>query len=279
MAVLPPKGKTVDRRPSLRGKVMQDVSNGAERSRAWPRDRGKTLSPKTKEQMEWFRQAQWATKYMDPKMLVIFSEATKGTPLLPRDMATMMFAGRLFSFIFPDGRKVYSVQVLKDVSESLDVISQTPGDQLIRGDTYWEGLPRIVGNRAGVQLTRTGNLLFVSGSTPIVVPWTAEVIDQLAAWSIAAPNDIVCTEAGWYNVVFEGQKAATSQLGAQFAITVNNVEVARVVASVWHATLTCRAQVTALLNLQVGDIVRCTVLTYSNNQNFSLFRFSMVGNA
>jgi len=170
MAVLPPKGKTVDRRPSMKGKIMQDVSNGAERSRAWPRDRGKSLHPKTKEQMEWFRQAQWATKYMDPKMLISFKEATAGTPLLPRDMATMMFAGRLFMIDMLDGRKLYSVQVLRDVSESLDVISQTPGHQLIRGPTYWEGVPQITGNRAGCTITRAATLNAPTNSVPVTVP-------------------------------------------------------------------------------------------------------------
>lgn len=278
MAVFPPKDKLVTRRPSLKGLLMQDVSNGAERSRAWPRKRGKNLPPAQKERMEWFRQAQWATKYIEPAVMVTFANATKGTPLLPRDLATMMFAGRFTTLILEDGRKVFSLQQMQDVSFSLDAISQTEGDQLVRGPIYWQAIPRIVGNRAGTQLTRVGNLLWTTGSTPLVVPWTAEVIDQLSAWNPAAPTDIVCTQAGWYNVVFEGQKAATAQLGAQYAITVNGVEVARVVASVWSNTLTCRAQVVALLNLNVGDVIRCTVLTYSNNQNFSQFRFAIVGN-
>jgi hypothetical protein len=125
---------------------MQDVSQGKERTRAWPEKRKKKLPQKTLDQMEWFRQAQAASKYMAPKLMTDAIEATQGHPLLPRDITTMMFASRLCMFATVDGRKVYPQVAYNDVSESLDVISQTPGMTLVRGVQQWEPQPFGIGS-------------------------------------------------------------------------------------------------------------------------------------
>lgn len=141
MTVLHTDGKRPKRRPSLRGAVSVAVRQGQEVASAWPRSRGKTLPNTTKEQMEWFRQAQWATKYMSPDQLFAVTEASAGTPLLPRDLLTMMMSGRLLYFITPDGKKVFPRVAMNDVSKSLDTINQTEGWILIRGPTEWVGAP------------------------------------------------------------------------------------------------------------------------------------------
>lgn len=138
MAVLPPKGRTVDRRPSLRGTVMQDVSHGVERNRAWPQKRKKNLPEVTKDQNDLFRQYQWATKYWDPKLYKVAMEAVRGTPLLPRDIMTMIMANRLACITKTDGTRIYPMTAVRDVSESLDVITQTPGQSIRRGQEVWE---------------------------------------------------------------------------------------------------------------------------------------------
>lgn len=140
MAIIQNDGKRERRRPSLRGGVMLDVVNGNERARAWPKKRGKKLHPNTIEQNEWFRQAQWATKFMPAEMYWQVAQAVQGTPLLPRDILTMMMAGRLLSFTLDSGTTIWSVQVANDVSQALDVITDQPGAMLVRGLAGWQAL-------------------------------------------------------------------------------------------------------------------------------------------
>lgn len=145
--------KTGPRRPSFRGRVMYDVSRGVLRARSWPKKRGKAKSQHTIEQNEWFRQAQWATKFWPPALVDQITQAVKGTPLLPRDIMTMQMGNRMFMISTADGRKIYPVIAMTEVSESLDVISQVPGSMLIRGPQFWYGL---LPGPAGYVLTSTG---------------------------------------------------------------------------------------------------------------------------
>lgn len=145
--------KTGPRRPSFRGRVMYDVSRGVLRARSWPKKRGKPKNQHTIEQNEWFRQAQWATKFWPPALVDQITQAVKGTPLLPRDIMTMQMGNRMFMISTADGRKIYPVIAMTEVSESLDVISQIPGSMLIRGPQFWYG---ILPGPAGYVLTSTG---------------------------------------------------------------------------------------------------------------------------
>jgi hypothetical protein len=140
MAVLPPKKGSSSRRPSLRGVIQQDITRGVERSRAWPPKRGKNVHPKTKAQMDVFRQAQWAWKFMDARIQADITAAVHGSPIMPRDVWLMMISGRLWWFLNADGKKEFSMAVIKDVSASLDVFSQTEGMMLRRGAELWEAL-------------------------------------------------------------------------------------------------------------------------------------------
>lgn len=153
MAVIPPKGRTVDRRPSLRGKVMQDVVMGVERNRAWPPKRAKNLPEVTKDQNDWFRQAQWATKYWAPNPYMEAMRAVKGTPLLPRDIMTMIMAGRLGALVMRDGKVKWPMAALQDISQSLDVVTQEPGYTVQRGtDGLWRGFNLADGSIGGWSL-------------------------------------------------------------------------------------------------------------------------------
>lgn len=147
MAALPPPGKTLNRRPALRGVVMQDVSQGAERTRAWPKKRKHKLPARTKDQNEWFRQAQWATKFWDPNLYIQAGQAVKGTPLLPRDIMTMIMANRFVALTGPDGRTYWPMTSIQDVSASLDVFSPSLGWTLRRGERFWEAVPYAPSNQ------------------------------------------------------------------------------------------------------------------------------------
>ncbi len=117
---------------------MQDVTQGVERNRAWPAKRKARLPDITKEQNELFRQYQWATKYFAPQIYIGWAEAVKGTPLLPRDIMTMLMSGRLCSLGMVDGRILYPMAAVQDISQSLDIITQVPGMVLRRGPVLWE---------------------------------------------------------------------------------------------------------------------------------------------
>ena len=134
-------GKRSKRRPSLTGVVMMDVSSGKERVRVWPKSRGRTLSDKTKNQMEWFRQAQWATKYWPAICQWQYAQAVSGTPLLPRDLMTMNMAGRMNTIAFNNGKVIWPVVARQDVSASLDILGNQQGYMLIRGASFWEAQP------------------------------------------------------------------------------------------------------------------------------------------
>ena len=279
MAVFPPKDKLVTRRPSLKGLLMQDVSNGAERSRAWPRKRGKNLPPAQKERMEWFRQAQWATKYIEPEVMVTFANATKGTPLLPRDLATMMFAGRFTTLILEDGRKVFSVQQLQDVSFSLDAISQTEGYQLIRGPVYWEGQPRIVGNRIGAKVTRAANTASFASNTYGSIIWTTEVLDQGTFWDAAQPTRFTIPQVGWYQLNFQVSRNGSGNFTSELRILKNGTPIQQQRLSNPNSSTFPTATISSLEYLQAGDYLECQVVTFGAASAWSLAQASIVGNA
>ena len=174
------EGRWRKRRPSLTGVIMQDVSHGAERTRAWPRKRTAAEKAKTKEQNEWFKQVQWASKYLAPGIMKNIMEARAGTPFLPRDIFTMQMAGTMCSFVTPNGRRIHSMATYQAVSESLDAITQFENYLLIRGPEGWVGVPY----------------------APNASPWW---------WS--PPSDDLWVKqngTGWdLNVVFDGVKGAS----------------------------------------------------------------------
>lgn len=141
MSVLPPKEAGKKIRPSLRGLVVEDVSNGQQRIRKWPRKRGKKVHPVNRYWIEWFKDVQAHTKRLDAKTYAEIEEATRGTPLLPRDVMTMMARGRLFAFERPDGKVIFHVAQRDDISNSLDAIGQEIGFVLQRLPEGWRQVP------------------------------------------------------------------------------------------------------------------------------------------
>lgn len=141
------------RQPSYRGLIQVYVRDGQIITAKWPKKRGKSKNPKVLEAQEWFRQAQWVSKYWPAQMQAQCAEAVKGTPLMPRDLMTMIMAGRAWYWVSEQGWKVFSMAAVKDVSDSLDVISQVPGSMLWRGPSLWT---RIEPGALGTVLTSTG---------------------------------------------------------------------------------------------------------------------------
>lgn len=134
------------RRPSLRGALMMDISGGNLRARAWPTHRKRVRSAMVQGREEHFANVQRAWNYYFPDGQRWMQEATGPTPMLPRDMWTMMIYNRLFAFQMLDGRTIYPMPAKLDVERSLDAITQTPGEVLRKTATGWEGTSEVGGD-------------------------------------------------------------------------------------------------------------------------------------
>jgi hypothetical protein len=115
----------------------------------------------TAAQMEYFRQVQWAFKLMPGIVQRAFANAVKGTPLMPRDLFLMCISGRLAELQLEDGRRIYPMVAVKDVSNSLDMITQVVGSLLFRGEDGWQAL---------IAPDEEGQIL-VSSDNPLAPAW------------------------------------------------------------------------------------------------------------
>lgn len=181
---------------------MEDVSQGQERVRAWPRKRGRAKTTAERKRQDKFTAAQFAIKYMAPQIAVAFREACKNTPLMPRDLLTSMLYGRLAMFVMEDGRKLWPKQAMNDVSEALDTITQTPGDYLRRTEQGWIGVGGGGGGGGGFSRTTlyraaAGNLTNIGFQK---IPYDAASIDQ-AGWADLPNNCVKPNIAGTYIVI------------------------------------------------------------------------------
>lgn len=135
-----PKGSQAPRRrPSLRGVLMQDVAFGKERVRAWPTARGKAKTKAQKEAQDKFALVQRMAAYLAPGVLAYIHKAVDNSPLLPRDVVTMMLYNRWMAFDLEDGRTLWPMTARTDISEALDIITKEIGDYLVRTSTGWAG--------------------------------------------------------------------------------------------------------------------------------------------
>lgn len=175
---------------------MQDVCGGVERLRTWPKKRGKKLPQKTLDQMEFFRQVQIASKLCSPDQLIAWEQATRGTPLLPRDMFLMMWSNRLCAITIEGGRTLYPQVAINDVSQSLDVIAQTPGDMLRRGVDQWEPftLPTFAPQVCAVR--RTSAFAAGAANTYAPISWQASTYDPSGIWDITDPTKLTMPGPG-----------------------------------------------------------------------------------
>lgn len=275
-------GKVRPRKPSFRGHAYAYVSGGEVRVAAWPTHRRKGHRSELSDTEEWFRQAQWASKYWPAQMQVQCAEAVKGTPLMPRDIMTMIMAGRAFMWVSEDGWKVYSVAARNDVSESLDVLSQYPGSILYRGTTVWEATIAparnyiLVSNDPGEgpewkPLTGSGGIqnwtvnkhwdFAIDGAVSAVVSdpldgaAEALVVIDLVTTSASVQRVVqISTDGGltWWNTTGD-----YSEYGPTGIVANNN-------AFFTHTTATAAARSTALQLLNIGSSLSPKVATLIN---------------
>lgn len=141
MAKVTPGKEAPGRGKSLRGRVVFRTTRGVLVAQKWPRPRGRPKTEQHRQQVEWFRQAQQLAKRVDPKTQATIMKAVHGGPLMPRDLATSLMAGRAYSVARGPHDVIRSARAMSEVSKSLDIISDLPGNTLVRSDQNWIGVP------------------------------------------------------------------------------------------------------------------------------------------
>lgn len=147
---LPKKGKN----PTFQKGVTLQVKSGQLIAQKWPKKRGKPKSPVTREQNEWFRQANMLAKYAPGSDQWMAIEVAKGGPMYPRDLMMSAMAGRLYGKIIIDGEEYLPMAVREDVSSDLDFLAgKLVGTVIVRGPNLWQAL---IPSPAGLVMTSNG---------------------------------------------------------------------------------------------------------------------------
>lgn len=144
--------------------MMMDSVRGVPRVRKWPDPRGPAKSAAQRRSQTEFKQASDLIKQTPAEMQIPVMEATKGTPFYPRDIQMMALFGRLWAMRDRNGRLTRTRRMTKDVSDSLDLITDRIGDMLVRGPTGWIGVVQAA-NFASWQFNRELGPLDTPNST------------------------------------------------------------------------------------------------------------------
>jgi hypothetical protein len=126
---------------SIRGRFYTVVIGDQVIVKKWPR---RQPTPRTKAEGDnrtLLAKAARFTAYMSSGAQTFARELAKESKLLPRDFLMIALFNRIGYPIFSDGRKVYSMAAMTDVSNLLDAIGQVEGDLMFRGPVWWERLP------------------------------------------------------------------------------------------------------------------------------------------
>lgn len=107
---------------------------------------------------------------------------------------------------------------VRDVSDSLDVISQIPGTTLVRGAELWEPVQYVPGNFELSYLTRDAGQSSGAGYSLQTIQWTDVVIDQSGAFDPGTPDQLEVQSDGLYACICQGRQQTGG--GGMRAVTV-----------------------------------------------------------
>lgn len=124
--------------PVLGGRYIVKTWRGKLVIQSWPKKRSRPLPAQTLAQNERFKNANFLAKFAPPDQQKMAIELGKKGPLYPRDYLTAAMTSGLYIFQLGPNRKVYPVSVRNEISAELDIIAQTPGSLMGRGEEYWE---------------------------------------------------------------------------------------------------------------------------------------------
>lgn len=156
---------------AIKGVGIFKVRNGTLVFQAWPQKRQTPPTPAelaNRETLYWSTQV---VKIMDGYQQDFALRLSQQTQLARNDFLYIALFGRIGTLIRPDGRKLFSMAAMQDVSKTLDAIWQTKNGILVRGKDWWEGLaPGAV-----------GDLLTIDGNGDV-------------AWLAAPPTAVIAPE-------------------------------------------------------------------------------------
>lgn len=128
------------KRPSLAGVVsIRPDASGKPYAAIFPPKRRTTTQRQYLIQL-WMKYMAYVYKVTDAFFIDNYRSQALGLWLQPRDIFFAAHSGRLFGFTDENGKKYFSFAARKDMSESLDILAQTPGAILFRNTEYWDGL-------------------------------------------------------------------------------------------------------------------------------------------
>ena len=91
---------------TLKARTVTYISRGALIASSWPKKRGRPKSAITREQNEWFTQANQLAKYADGQALWMAIELSRHSPWYPRDILISAMAGRRSETLTLDGLEI-----------------------------------------------------------------------------------------------------------------------------------------------------------------------------
>jgi len=126
---------------ALRGSFYTREVNGRLYVARWPRTQKTARTSREADNRRLLALAASITKYMSAQEQQFARELAAATKLSARDLLMISLFNRLGVVVLRDGRKIYTMASIQDVSAILDALGQTPGDVLYRGETWWGSLP------------------------------------------------------------------------------------------------------------------------------------------
>lgn len=139
--------------PSFRGAIVVDQTRGSLRIRAWPRKRGTPKHPDVIRTTGWFSWTIRAWNVLPSRVRMDAAAMAHRTPWLPRDLWLAAMAGRLWAIDLEDGTTIWPMAAIHTLSESLDILTKTPGALIARGASLWVPIDP---GPAGYVLTSSG---------------------------------------------------------------------------------------------------------------------------
>lgn len=143
MVKLPPGSFMIPfRGAALRGQFYTREVNGRLYAARWPRSQKTARTAREADNRQLLKLAASITKYMSPQEQQFSRELAKATKLSARDLLMISLFNRIGVVVLRDGRKIFTMASIQDVSAILDALGQTPGDLLVRGDPFWTNIPK-----------------------------------------------------------------------------------------------------------------------------------------
>lgn len=242
MVRMPPGTFTIPHRGiALKGSFYSREVNGKLYFVRWPRNRKAPVTPGEEDNRKLIALASSITKYMSSQEQQFSRELAAVTKLAPRDLLMVSLFNRLGVIILIDGRKIFTMASIQDISAVLDALGQTPGDLLVRGENFWTNIPmgepgQVLaineegeyewvtlggGGGSGYFNGMSGSTDYSGGNTTSAFPTKGYVATPTANITITAMNWFVDQANGGdpYRGVVADANPATGQLGANIWLT------------------------------------------------------------